>query len=80
MWFEPIFLTGSLAVFEERGEAVSFFGFSAAPSGARGGKCSSYFKNSAPARKCQVRLARFDGLGDQIVENFWRKNQLAVLN
>jgi hypothetical protein len=30
-------------------------------------------------RNCQIRLARFGGLGDQIVGNFGRKNQLAVL-
>jgi len=44
-----------------------------------GKKRSNYFKNRAPARKCQIRLARFGGLGNQIVGNFGRKNQLAVL-
>jgi len=46
---------------------------------AGGEKCSNYFQDSAPARNCQVRLARFGGLGDQIVGGFGRKNQLAVL-
>ncbi len=32
-----------------------------------------------PVRNCQIRIARFGGLGDQIVGNFRRKNQLAVL-
>jgi len=47
---------------------------------AGGKKCSNYFQNRAPARNCQCRLASFGGLGDQIVGNFGRKNQLAVLN
>ena len=46
---------------------------------AGGKKCSNYFQNRAPARNCQIRLARFGGLGNQIVWNFGRKNQLAVL-
>jgi len=41
-----------------------------------GKKCSNYFQDSAPARKCQVRLARFGGLGDQIVGNFGRKKSV----
>ena len=36
MWFETIF-SGSLAIFEERGEPLNFLGFfAAAPSEARG--------------------------------------------
>jgi len=40
---------------------------------------SNYFKNRAPVRKSQISLARLASLGDQIVRNFGRKNQLAVL-
>jgi len=48
---------------------------------AEGGEMrSNYFKNRAPARNCQICLARFGGLGNQIVGNFGRKNQLAVLS
>jgi len=58
------------------------FGFSrGAFLAAAGGEMrSNYFKNRAPARNCQIRLARFGGLGNQIVRNFRRKNQLAVLS
>ena len=34
----------------------------------------------APVRKSQISLVRLASLGDQIVGNFGRKNQLAVLN
>jgi len=40
---------------------------------------SDYFKNRAPVRKSQISLVRLASLGDQIVGNFGRKNQLAVL-
>jgi hypothetical protein len=46
---------------------------------AGGKKCSNYFQNRAPARNCQICLARFGRLGNQIVGNFRRKNQSAVL-
>jgi hypothetical protein len=41
---------------------------------------SDYFKNRAPVRKSQISLVRLASLGDQIVGNFGRKNQLAVLS
>jgi len=41
---------------------------------------SNYFKNRAPVRKSQISLVCLASLGDQIVGNFGRKNQLAVLN
>jgi len=39
----------------------------------------NYFKNSPPNRKLQARGSRLASLGDQIVRNFGRKNQLAIL-
>jgi len=39
----------------------------------------NYFKNRPPDRKLQARGGRLASLGDQIVRNFGRKNQLAVL-
>ena len=47
---------------------------------ASGEMCSNYFKNRAPVRKSQISLVRLASLGDQIVRDFGRKNQLAVLN
>jgi hypothetical protein len=83
MWFEPMFLSGSLAVFKYRDEPRR--AGRAAPikqanlCRLRRQRCSNYFQDSAPARNCQVRLARCGVLGDQIVGNFGRKNQLMVL-
>ncbi len=39
----------------------------------------NYFKNRPPDRKMQVFKVRLASLGDQIVRNFGRKNQLAIL-
>jgi len=39
----------------------------------------NYFNNRPPDRKLQARGSRLASLGDQIVRNFGRKNQLAVL-
>jgi len=44
-----------------------------------GEKCSNYFQNKAPVRKSQILLVRLASLGDQIVGDFGRKNQLAIL-
>jgi len=84
MWFEPIFFTGSLAVFnKECGESGSRrasrlterFTFAA-----EGGEMRpNYFQYTQPARKSQIFGSRLASLGDQIVRNFGRKNQLAVL-
>jgi hypothetical protein len=41
---------------------------------------SNYFKNTAPVRILQAISVRLASLGDQIVGNFGRKNQLAVLS
>jgi hypothetical protein len=41
---------------------------------------SNYFKNTAPVRILQAISVRLASLGDQIVRNFGRKNQLAVLS
>ena len=47
---------------------------------AAGGEMSpNYFKNSPHNRKSQQVRVRLASLGDQIVRNFGRKNQLAVL-
>ena len=78
MWFETIFLSGSLAVFKIAAKPLNFWGLLVAATGSE--MRSNYFKNRAPVRKSQIRLARFGELGDQIVGNFGRKNQLAVLN
>jgi len=40
----------------------------------------NYFKNSPPNRKLQVFKVRLASLGDQIVRNFGRKKQLAILH
>jgi len=77
MWFEPIFLSGSLAVFNIVANPLKFWGFLVAAFG--GEMRSDYFKNRAPVRKSQISLVRLALLGDQIVGNFGRKNQLAVL-
>jgi len=46
MWFEPIFLSDSLAVFEERNEAAQiFWGLAVAACG--GEMRSNYFQNTA---------------------------------
>ena len=42
-------------------------------------KGSRIFKQRAPVRKSQISLVRLASLGDQIVRDFGRKNQLAVL-
>jgi len=42
-------------------------------------KSSDFVQDTQPARKSQIRLARFGGLGDQIERNFGLKNQLAIL-
>ena len=39
----------------------------------------NYFHYPPHNRKSQICLARFGALGDQIVRNFRRKNQLAIL-
>jgi len=78
MWFEPIFLSGSLAVFKFVAKRSNFGGLAVAAAG--GEMRSNYFKNRAPVRKSQISLVRLASLGDQIVGNFGRKNQLAVLN
>jgi hypothetical protein len=59
---------------KSRRSRSNFWGLAVAAAG--GEMRSNYFQNRAPVRKCQVRLA---SLGDQIVRNFERKNQLAVL-
>ncbi|PIW81032.1 hypothetical protein COZ97_03970 [bacterium CG_4_8_14_3_um_filter_33_28] len=41
---------------------------------------SNYFKNTAPVRNLQAIWVRLASLGDQIVRDFGRKNQLAVLS
>ena len=78
MWFELIFLLGSLAVFKIAAKSLKFWGFLVAAFG--GEMRADYFKNRAPVRKSQISLVRLASLGDQIVGNFGRKNQLAVLN
>jgi len=78
MWFEPIFLSGSLAVFKIAAKPLKFWGLAVAAGG--GEVRSNYFQNRAPVRKSQISLVRLASLGDQIVGNFGRKNQLAVLN
>ena len=78
MWSEPIFLSGSLAVFKIAAKPLNFWGLLVAAAGSE--MRSNYFKNTAPVRKSQISLARLASLGDQIVGNFGRKNQLAVLN
>ena len=40
----------------------------------------NYFEYSPPNRKLQARGSRLASLGDQIVRNFGRKNQLAILH
>ena len=40
----------------------------------------NYFKNSPPDRKLQARGSRLAPLGDQIVRNSRRKNQLTILH
>ncbi|PIU98758.1 hypothetical protein COS60_01370 [Candidatus Wolfebacteria bacterium CG03_land_8_20_14_0_80_39_317] len=48
---------------------------------AEGGEMrSNYFQNRAPVRKSQISLVRLASLGDQIVRDFGRKNQLVVLS
>ncbi|MBU1730497.1 hypothetical protein KJ557_03045, partial [Patescibacteria group bacterium] len=56
----------------------NFWGLLVAAAG--GEMRSNYFQNRAPVRKSQISLVRLASLGDQIVGNFGRKNQLAVLN
>ena len=69
MWFEPIFFTAFLAVFnKERGEPVSSRGFVFAAFG--GEKCSNYLQYSAPPRKSQRFGGRLASLGDQIIRDF----------
>jgi len=77
MWFEPIFLLGSLAVFKIAAKPLKFWGLTVAACG--GEMRSNYFKNRAPVRKSQILLVLLASLGDQIVRNFGRKNQLAIL-
>ena len=74
MWFEPIFLTGYLAVFtKERGEPACG---RAAKSGwlffaAAGGEIrSNYFQSSAHFSKSQRFMGRLASLGDQIEWEF----------
>jgi len=82
MWFEPMFLTGSLAVFKIAAKPLkwNFWGLVvlAAPP-RRGEMRPNYFQYTQPPRKSQIRLAPFAGLGNQIKRNFGLKNQLAVL-
>jgi hypothetical protein len=40
---------------------------------------SDFFQQTPPDRKLQARGSRLASLGDQIVRNFGRKNQLAIL-
>jgi len=46
MWFEPIFLSGSLAVFKFAAKPLKFGGLAVAAAG--GEMRSNYFKNRAP--------------------------------
>ena len=76
MQFEPIFLQ-VLWQFLSSGFRFGIFGQLLA---AAGGEMSpNYFKNSPHNRKSQQVRVRLASLGDQIVRNFGRKNQLAVL-
>ncbi|HBE89669.1 MAG: hypothetical protein A3G57_03985 [Candidatus Andersenbacteria bacterium RIFCSPLOWO2_12_FULL_45_8] len=62
-----------------RRSRLNFLGLAVAAAG--GEMRSNYFqKNRAPVRKSQIPLARLALLGDQIVRDFGRKNQLAVLS
>jgi len=79
MWFEPIFLSGSLAVFKFAAKPLKFLG-GLAVAAAGGEMRSNYFKNTAPVRILQAIWCRLASLGDQIVGNFGRKKQLAVLS
>jgi len=54
-----------------------FWGLAVAAAG--GEMRSNYFQNKAPVRKSQILLVRLASLGDQIVGDFGRKNQLAIL-
>ena len=75
MWFEPIFFTGSLAVFKFAISGRNFWGLRAAFGGEMR---SNYFKNTAPVRKLQAVLCTAAASGGQIVGNFGLKNQLAI--
>ena len=77
MQFEPIFLSGSLAVLSS-GFLFGIFGQTIAAAG--GEMRPNYFHYPPHDRKSQIRLARFGGLGNQIVRDFERKNQLAILH
>ncbi len=77
MWFEPIFLSGSLAIFKIAAKPLIFRGLLLAAEG--GEMRPNYFQYTQPARNSQICLAPFAGLGNQIERNFGLKNQLAVL-
>jgi hypothetical protein len=69
------------------GRAGGIFGQTLARDGSRGEMRPNYFKYRPPNRKLQARgsrlascLAGRRALGDQIVRNFGRKNQLAILH
>jgi len=62
IWFESIFLSGSLAVFKIVANPLKFGGLLAAAFG--GEMRSNYFKNRAPVRKSQILLVRLALLGD----------------
>ncbi len=80
MWFEPIFLSGSLAVFKNAAKPLKL-NFRGLPvfAAAGGEMRPNYFQYTQPVRNSQIHLARFGGLGNQIERNFGLKNQLAVL-
>ncbi|MBU4056305.1 hypothetical protein KJ695_00125 [Patescibacteria group bacterium] len=61
IWFEPIFLSGSLAVFKIAAKPLKFWGLAVA---AGGEMRSNYFKNRALVRKSQISLIRLASLGD----------------
>ncbi len=76
MQFEPIFLSGSLAVFKISANPIFARGFLAA--------CgreirSNYFQNTPHFRKRQIHRHSAAFGGGQIVRFSGRKNQLAIL-
>jgi hypothetical protein len=75
MWLEPIFFTGSLAVFKFVISGRNFWGLCAAFGGEMR---SNYFKNGAPRRKSQCLAARNAPLGDQIVWSFRGKKKFPI--
>ncbi|MCG2693404.1 hypothetical protein L6279_04910 [Candidatus Parcubacteria bacterium] len=62
IWFEPMFLTGSLAVFKIAAKPLKFWGLAVAAES--GEMRSNYFKNTAPVRNLQAVSVRLAPLGD----------------